>query len=364
MCGKAFIISSIMIVQCLASYPQTSIDHVMAQASEKYKSTSIFKKIILGSNYRKEWRTPVAMPVFDLRKTNLKIVGMGGGQQTTSLELVDEQGREWALRSVDKDLKPPKAFMNNTFVKGILQDHISASYPYAGLSIPIISNAAGVPAGEQHLFYVKDDSAFGLHRADMANKVFILVNTQPQQEPGLSTEEMIKKLQASKNHNIDQQRYLKARLVDWLIADWDRHDGQWRWVEKKTAAGITFQALPKDRDQAFFRSNGLLVKLISFLFMPQLNKFLKKPKGIKGLSKKTKHFDKMMTDQLTKNDWERITKEFQSNITNKVIEDAIGRQPPEIFAIRGKELIAKLQSRRDGLYEHVMKYHNYLHGGK
>jgi hypothetical protein len=348
--------------QYLVTFSQPTPGYITVQASEKYSSASGLKRIVLGSNYRQEWRTPVTMPVFDIRKTNLKIVDMGGGQQTTSLELIDEQGREWSLRSVDKEVRPPKNLLNNTFAKGVIQDQVSASYPYAGLSIPIISNAAGVPAGEQQLYYVKYDSILGHHNAKMANKVFVLVNNQPQKEKNISTEEMIEKLRNDKNHYVDQEQYLKARLVDWLIADWDRHGGQWRWAEKKIGTRIAFHAVPRDRDQAFFRSNGLLVKLIAFFFMPQLNRFIKNPKGIKGLSKKTRRSDKMFTDQLTKEDWERIIREFQNNISNKVIEDAIKRQPPEIFAIRGKRLIEKLQSRRDGLYDHVMEYYLYLHG--
>lgn len=344
------------------SFSQPPAGYVTVQASEKYNSVSGLKRVFLGSNYRKEWQTPVTMPVFDIRKTNLKIVEMGGGHQTTSLDLVDEQGREWSLRSVDKNVLPPKNFRNNTFAKGVIQDHISASYPYAGLSIPIISNAAGVPAGDQQLYYVKYDSIYGHFNAEMENKVFILVNNQPQAEKGFSTEEMIEKLRTDKNYYVDQQRYLKARLVDWLIADWDRHDGQWRWIPKKTGSRIALKAEPRDRDQAFFKPNGWLSKIIAFLFMPQLNKFLKKPRSIKGLSKKSRHFDKLFTDQLTKKDWERITKEFQNNITDNVIEEAIKRQPPEIFAIRGQQLIDKLKSRRDGLFEHVMKYYSYLNG--
>ena len=361
MCWIIFLILSIK-SQNVASSPQPAPGYITVQASEKYSSPSFLKEILLGSNYRREWETPVTMPVFDIRKTNFKIVSMGGGHQTTSLELVDDQNREWALRSVDKDVKSPKKIMKIDFIEKIVQDHISASYPYAGLSVPLISNAAGVPAGEQRLYYVPDDPIFGENRQAMANKVFILVNNQPQQEKGITTEEMFEKVHTNKNYYIDQRQYLKARLVDWLIADWDRHDGQWRWTEKATGSRIAFEVLPKDRDQAFFRSDGLLIKLVAFLFMPQVNKFIEKPKGIKGLSYKTKRFDKMFTDQLKKEDWERITREFQNNISNAIIEEAIRRQPPEIFAIRGERLIAKLKSRRDGLFDHVMKYYSYLNG--
>ena len=55
-----------------------------------------------------------------------------------------------------------------------------------------------------------------------------------------------------------------------------------------------------------------------------------------------------------------IIKQFQNNVTDSVIEAAIKKQPKEIFAIRGNELIGKLISRRDGPLKHAMKYYSLL----
>ena len=342
------------------SLPQPNQGFITVAASEKYSSPSLLEKIFCGSNYRSEWGTPVRMPVFDISKTNFRIVQMGGGQQTTSLELADDKDREWVLRSVDKDVQPDGKFTRTKFIKAIIQDHISGSYPYAGLSVPGIAHAAGVPAGEQHLYFVPDDSAFGQYRSAMANKVFILVNNQPQLQAGITTDEMLEKLKSDKPYYVDPKEYLKARLVDWLVADWDRHDDQWRWVQQKTDSGIAFSVVPRDRDQAFYRSNGLLVKFIGLFFMPHIDKFNKNGRGIEKLSKKTKDLDKQFTSALKKEEWESIIKEFQKNIADCVIDAAIKKQPPEIFAIRGNELIEKLRSRRDGLLTHVMEYYKFL----
>jgi hypothetical protein len=342
------------------SLPQPNQGFITVPASEKYSSPSFLEKIFCGSNYRSEWGTPVTIPVFDIRKTNFRIDTIGGGQQTTSLELVDDKDREWVLRSVDKDVQSDKKIAQNKFIKAIVQEHVSGSYPYAGLSIPDIAHAAGVLTGEQRLYFIPDDTAFGPYRSIMANKIFILVNKQPHPQKGITTIEMLEKLNSDKKYYVDPKEYLKARLVDWLVADWDRHKDQWSWIEKKTDSGIAFYVVPKDRDQAFYRSNGLLVKFVSLFFMPHLNKFNKSGRGIKHLGKKTKELDNQITGPLKKEDWESIIKEFQKNITDSVIEAAIKKQPPEIFAIRGNELIEKLKSRRDGLLTHVMKYYYFL----
>jgi hypothetical protein len=168
---------------------------------------------------------------------------------------------------------------------------------------------------------------------------------------------MLQKLKSDKEYYVDQKEFLKTRLVDWLVADWDRHDDQWRWIERKTDSGIAFSVVARDRDQAFYRSNGLLVKIVG---RPHLNQFTKDGSGIEELSKKTRHLDKWFTDQLPKEDWEMIIKQFQNNVSDSVIEAAMRKQPKEIFAIRGNELIEKLKSRKDGLLKHVMEYYSFL----
>ena len=334
----------------------------LVHASDKYCCPSLFEKILFGTNYRREWATVVRMPVFDISKTNFQVIEMGGGQQTTSLALIDEKNREWVLRSIDKNVKLSNRFNNNKIIKYIVQDHISGSYPYAGLSMTDITQAVGVPAGEQYLYFVPDDSAFGEYRSSMANRAFMLVNEQPAKEKGITTSEMLEKLQADKQYAVDTNEYLKARLIDWLVGDWDRHDEQWSWVERKSGSGIVFHVVPEDRDQAFFRSNGLLMKFFALFFMPHFDKFNHNAKDIKDLSKKSWELDKQLLGSLSKTEWETVTSEFQKNVSDSVLVSAIRKQPPEIFAIRGNELIEKLKSRRNGLMKQAMKYYSFLSG--
>ena len=80
------------------SFPDT----VISPASTQYR-TSFPGRLIAGNNYRQEWTTPVAMPVFHLKESGLIIKELGGGMQTKSLRLLDKNKREWVLRSVDKE---------------------------------------------------------------------------------------------------------------------------------------------------------------------------------------------------------------------------------------------------------------------
>ena len=62
---------------------------------------------------------------------------------------------------------------------------------------------------------------------------------------------------------IDQEAVLKARLLDNYIMDFDRHEGQWVWVQNDSAGYHWYYPIPKDRDQAFIKVQGFFPKLLS-----------------------------------------------------------------------------------------------------
>ena len=124
-------------------------DSMIWKSSEKYDDPSIFKRILLGNNYRKEWETAVKLPVFNLKVFGLTITELGGGNQTKSLSFDDKQGREWVLRTIDKTAKgalPPK--LRNTLAERVVQHMISAAHPYAPVTLPPMAKALGIIAPE------------------------------------------------------------------------------------------------------------------------------------------------------------------------------------------------------------------------
>jgi hypothetical protein len=99
-----------ILVFCLVVLAETAIaqknqaDSVVVPASLQYKA-SWLGRLISGSNYRKVWSTPVAMPVFRIKQMGFTVKELGGGMQTKSLRLLDKNKKEWVLRTVDKDAR-------------------------------------------------------------------------------------------------------------------------------------------------------------------------------------------------------------------------------------------------------------------
>ena len=340
-------------------------DSVEAAAGEEYNKASSLKRFFLGNNYRKEWATPVSFKVFNIgkEKGGFKIKSLGGGKQTKSLRLEDKNGKEWVLRTLNKD--PAKAIPENfrgTVAQDIAQDMISASHPYSALAIPDLVKAVHVVEASPTYYFVPDDPAFGIYQQRFANTICMLEEREPTPDGSetKSTAKTLDKLYEDNDNRIDQQEVLRARLVDMLVADFDRHFDQWRWGTYDTDKGKVYYAIPKDRDQAFFYSDGLVMKMATRNLLQVLKGFRDYIPNVNWLNMPARDFDRAFLNELNKEQWKKIIDTVQQAITNNVINTAVKKMPPQIFVMDSKTIIRKLENRREALTNKGITYYNFL----
>ncbi len=285
-----------------------------------------------------------------------------GGKQTKSLKLVDKKGIEWSLRTIDKD--PDKAIPENfrqSFASNIIQDMISAAHPYAPLTIQTLADTTGILVAEPEFFFVPDDPSLGYYKPLFANKVCLLERKDPdEQNDSKSSLKLFNKMREDNDHTVDQPAVLKARLLDMLIADWDRHFDQWRWATRDTGQGKLYIPIPRDRDQAFFYSDGLIVKYMASRHIPFLKGLRYKIPDINHLNAVAKDFDRIFLNNLDEKSWSHVATDFTNRLTDQKISDAIKKMPPEIYAISGKKITDKLISRKNVLTERSLKYYRFI----
>jgi hypothetical protein len=339
-------------------------DFVVAPASEKYEKTTGVQRTFNGKNYRKEWSTPVSLKVFNINKEKggFTIAGVGGGKQTKSLKLMDKIGHEWNLRTIDKD--PDMAVPENfraSFASNIVQDLISAAHPYAPLTIPTLADTTGILVAAPEFFFVPDDPSLGYYRPMFANKVCMLERKDPaDKDDSKSSYALFDKMREDNDHTVNQEAVLSARLLDMLIADWDRHFDQWRWATKDTGQGRTYIPIPRDRDQAFFFSDGLIIKYVARRRIPFLKGLRKNIPKINDLNRVAKDFDRMFMNNIDETAWKKVSTKFTAELTDAKINEAMHKMPPEIYAINGKTITEKLISRRNILERESLKYYKFI----
>ena len=350
-------------------YPET----VRTVASNTYTHS----KFGLGETYRAEWATEIEAPILllDEYAGGLTPVQQGGGFQTRSLRLENPDGMQWVVRTIDKDVTkvvPPA--LRQTFVKSLVQDGISAAHPYAALAIPKLADAAQIYHANPKVVWLPKQKSLGYYNPDFTEKLYLF-----EERPGgnmnghadyggasesINTIELVEKLSKNHKHVVDQKYVLRARLFDLLIGDWDRHDDQWRWgiYKDESQPGVDiYRAIPRDRDQAFFKNDGFFNYLASRpFFNPQLIKFEEEIDRISGLAYNARYFDRHFLSQLGEEDFITTAETLQRSITDEVIAEALAAWPKEIYDESGEEIIHKLKTRRDDLTKYAKEFYEFL----
>jgi hypothetical protein len=350
----------------ITSIPQSIYqDTITVAANPSIQIINGVKKILLGENYRHEWSTPVNMKVFHLlkEKGGLTIESLGLGKHTKSLNLVDQKGKEWVLRSVVKNsANALPAPFNSNLSEDILSDINTASHPYAAMAVPVLANPLKLTVAQPELFFVPDDTAFKLYRQLFANTVCLLEekNPTPNGTVSRSTARIMNNMLVENERIIAQDEVLRARLLDILIGDYDRHLDQWKWYETDTGAGTTYHPVPRDRDQTFFYANGLIQKLITSRLYPFLKGFRKNITDIKWHGYSAKDFDRLFLNRLDASNWKNAIVDVQQTLTDSIVREAIQKMPAEIFLLDGERIIQKLINRRNHLSDKSLTYYKFI----
>lgn len=365
-----FIISSITDAQ-----PDNYIKEYISVAPGPEYEAGRFKELFLGEHWRDLWVTPVKVPLLNLEKFDggLKPYKQGGGMATKSLRLWGSDGRDWKFRSVNKN--PDKVLpeeLRNTFAADILRDQTSASNPLAALVAAPLLNAVGILQAEPRLVYMPDDPALGEFREDFANTLGI-IEIHPQEgednskgfggsDKIVGTYKLFERLETKRTERVNAIEFLKARLMDILMNDWDRHSDQWRWARYKlTDTDEIWMPIPRDRDQPFAKYDGIGPSIAAFA-IPQLNHFDYEYPGITEITWSGRYLDRRYLTEIREEDWMKVTEFIKNNITDDVIENAVRKLPPEHYEIAGNEIISKLKSRRDKLDKISFEFFKLVNG--
>ncbi len=337
-------------------------DSTIAAASYKYRISSSKYKW-LGKNYRNIWETPVHLPVFDIGNKNggLSVIKRGGGQQTYSLRLENSNGNQFVLRSIDKYVEGAlPQDLHNTFAVDIVQDQISASNPYAAPVVASLAQYAHILHTNPKIFFVPDDPRFGIYRPDVANKLFLfeerldgeyIIEGCPEISAKIiSTEIVIENIIKDHKHTIDKNAVVRARLLDILINDWDRHDDQWRWAGIEQNNTTIYKPIPRDRDQAFFLNEGILPWLASRNWLlSKIQGFDEITENMDGHSFNARYFDRTFLTNSSWSDWLIQIDSLKFLLSDKNIDSAMLAFPTVIYPYCGPETGRILKIRLDNL---------------
>jgi hypothetical protein len=299
----------------------------------------------------------------------LKPIEKGGGRQTKNLRFDAANKRQYAIRSINKDYgKALPDVAQGTFIETIVKDQMSVAHPYSGPTVKALADAVNLYNTDPKIVFIGEDPKLGKFEEDFKNDLYSLEDRPTSKNAKfygakdvLDTEDFLKKILKDNDHRADATSFLRARLFDMFIGDWDRHDDQWKWAAYESDGMHIYKAIPKDRDQAYSKFDGLLLGIVvGAVHLPYLKGFKDDIKDVEGFNLEARPLDMQILNGLSFDTWQNVAMDMQRSLSDAVIENAIRLMPPEVFAISGNEIIEKLRSRRNHLTDFAKKYYESL----
>ncbi|MBX0289769.1 hypothetical protein K3G63_04930 [Hymenobacter sp. HSC-4F20] len=331
-------------------------------------------RVLLGTHHRPSWVQPVTLPVFKPESVvvgGVKFGKLGGGFQTTSMTLVTPSGRGYALRSIDKDpYRTLPKVLRQGFILQAVRDATSAGMPYGAFVVPPLAEAAGVPHTTPRAYYVRpDEQGLGEASERLRGKVVLLEEKFEGKEniagpvAGAAaleeSDDMLTARYANPRHQIDGEAYLRARLLDIWLGDWDRHEGQWSWAAYPQPDGRTlWRPVPQDRDQVFFRFDDGLISWVASKAVSKFRTFRPRYQSIEGYTRNAAFIDERALAGVPRQVYDRTARDLQARLTDEVIARAVRQGlPREVYHQEGAAMEAALRARRTELPDAATEFY-------
>ena len=369
----------------IANYSDNTASHTSTSIyTDEETDVGGFHKFLWGERYRKYFSTKVKAPnvKLDTLFGGLTPVRKGGGNQSKSLRLEDKNGTQYVMRALRKQaLQYLQAVLfkdqyiegqfDDTATENLIQDVFTGAHPYAPFVIGDLADAIGVYHTNPVLYYVPKQNRLGAFNDEFGDELYMIEEHTSEghsdkasfgyQDKLISTDDMMKRIHKDEDIVIDEAAYIKARLFDMLIGDWDRHQDQWRWIEFKEDGKKVYRPMPRDRDQAFsIMGDGFLlgaaVKLIPTARL--LRNYSDDLEDVKGVNIEPYPIDMELITQSGKDVWDAQVQHIQQNVTDDVIEKAFLNIPEEVRDDTVEEIKRILKARRSNLQKISDRYYD------
>ena len=338
-----------------------------------------------GNNNRELFETPYTYPILRLDELEggTEITKRGGGGQTNSLRLTTKDGRDYALRSVRKDpsrLLPAPARVGPLIT--LTRDLFFTANPFGALTAADVAAGVDLPHANPRLVYLPaqpglaGDPTYGDLNPAFADDLYLLEERPNDEWIGVPSpfsgeppfgnpedidgrDDVLEKVREDPDHRVDQRHLVRARLVDLLLGDFDRHDDQWRYAEyKDDSTGIHWwRVIPRDRDQALLKIDGKVLRIAGMTLpaVREVQDFGERQPWIEDFTFQARMMDRRFLNELTREDWLEAARDLQARLTDAEIEAAFDDWPAAARRGRAERYAEALKARRDDLVRYAEK---------
>jgi hypothetical protein len=258
-----------------------------------------------------------------------------------------------------------------------LQDYWTTANPYGSLTIGGMADAIEVLHPNPKIYFIPKQNALEGYNDQFGDKIYFIeerlsdglgnIESLGGSDKLISSLDLYEELRDDREDiKIDEALYIRTRLFDNLIGDWDRHDDQWKWAEIENKDGTKlYKPIPRDRDQVYSDFDGVVLGALT-AFAPPLRfmqRYDEDYESFKWFNDAGDDVDLAVLTNHTKADWLREARFIKENLTEEIIEKAFENIPEEMDqdkvqrvkkALKGR--LANIESNAENFYEYLISY--------
>jgi len=353
--------------------------------TEEETDKSGIYKWFWGDHYREIYSRKITAPVLflDSLPNNVRAITAGGGNQSRSLRLIDDNENEFTVRELRKsavrfiqssiDDHYVMEYMKNTIAEDIVQDYYTTAHPYAQFAVNELMDAINLYHANPKIVYLPKQERLLRFNESYGDKLYMIeehvgdenkeMETFGKPDDIISTTDLFIELRNDKDAQVNEPEYIKARLFDMLIGDWDRHQDQWRWALNEKEDGTElYTPIPRDRDHAFPKYDGVFPAILK-LGAPlarNMQSYAPEIKNITTFNNAGFYLDKSFINSASWEDWKTQAEFIQSSLTDQVIDEAFAQLLPDTIDEDTDRIKAIMKKRRANLVDIARDYYEYF----
>lgn len=356
------------------SIPSDSIIKVSVYPTSSKERSDIYNSI-WGKHCRDLYYIPVTVPILPTtRLENITIVShikeLGGiyvrEEKGKSFLIKPLEGSSVFLQSDFFQEMYHKADFKDTYMDKFIADAYTIINPYTFLVSNHLAKEIGLYVNNPELYYLSSCSFLDTIVDGIKNQGRIVSVAEIQHEefsrPTISTDSLFSLLEFSGKNLVDQRLYIRERLFDMLIGDWNKIPENWRWQLRGEKYGDLFEPIVIDRSHAFTRVEGFMFKqMLDVLSLGFISNYEGEIKNVKQFNKLGFFMDVAITSGTEESLWQEEAVLLKNKLTDRVIDDAFNCLPEEIKHTQIiDQLKASLKERRNAIDNIASRYYKEL----
>jgi len=346
-------------------YPQTS------------DNKSGFYNFLWGKHYRYLYTTPITVTPTRLSTLygGLDIIKQAPDKYGVFLE--NKQGNLYLLRIMGgystfmesgffRDIYDEREF-DKTYLDKFIKDAYTITHPYSFLLADRLAQKLSLSSFNPEIYYIPsqktepDTVASGAKIEDKLVSIYDLKNYD-ENSVIISTDTLLKKIKEDKSIDVDEELYIRERLFNMLVGDWNKGNENWRWERKKDVDSLMIlNPVIIDRQSAFTKADGFFFRGILGMFgLKCISDYDYSYGNLKKNNALSYTLDVALTGKTTREIWQQQAHYIKTNLTDEVIDKTFELLPKEIKNQESELIKSKLKMRRNNIEKAADRYYDIL----